>query len=142
VQIGLAAVLDMIIEFTPLESVHSAILFLFVPMVRINLGIVLLSLGLFLGAAYHAGPIIEPFDFWLLHLNAFERLWTYLYQSSVWRLLEYKNSLVIGSFSAVILRVPLLFIGTKLLVVLYLERFMMLIKGSRLSLRLKRGKLF
>jgi uncharacterized protein (TIGR03546 family) len=77
-----------------------------------------------------------------LHLNAFERLWAYLYQSSVWRLLEYNNSLVIGSFLAAILMVPLLYIGTKSLVVLYRERVMMWIKSSRLGLWLKSGKLF
>ena len=141
-QIGLAVCLGMIIGLTPLGSVHNAIFFFFVLMVRVNLGIFLLSLGLFSGVAYLVDPITESFGFWLLHLNAFERLWVYLYQSSVWRLLEYNNSLVIGSFLAAILMVPLLYIGTKSLVVLYRERVMMWIKSSRLGLWLKSGKLF
>ena len=82
-QISLAVCLGMIIGLTPLGSVHNAIFFLFVLMVRVNLGIFLLSLGLFSGVAYLVDPITESFGFWLLHLNAFERLWAYLYQSSV-----------------------------------------------------------
>lgn len=141
-QISLAVCLGMIIGLTPLGSVHNAIFFLFVLMVRVNLGIFLLSLGLFSGVAYFVDPITESFGFWLLHVNAFERLWVYLYQSSVWRLLEYNNSLVIGSFLAAILMVPLLYVGTKSLVVLYRERVMMWVKSSRLGLWLKSGKLF
>lgn len=141
-QISLAVCLGMIIGLTPLGSVHNAIFFLFVLMVRVNLGIFLLSLGLFSGVAYLVDPITESFGFWLLHLNAFERLWVYLYQSSVWRLLEYNNSLVIGSFIVSMLLTPLVFMGTKVLVVQYREKVMTWVQKSRFSVWIKSGNIF
>jgi len=63
----LAVCLGMIIGLTPLGSAHNAIVLLFVLMLRVNLGIFLVSLGLFSGLAYFVDPISELLGFWLLN---------------------------------------------------------------------------
>jgi len=141
-QIGLAVCLGMIIGLTPLGSAHNAIVLLFVLMLRVNLGIFLVSLGLFSGLAYFVDPISELLGFWLLNSIALEGLWTSLYQGSLWRLLEYNNSLVIGSFITTLLITPLVFVCTRLLVIEYRERVMTWVQKSRLGIWIKSGKLF
>lgn len=141
-QISLAVCFGMIVGLTPLGSVHNAIMLLLVLMVRVNLGIFLLSSILFSGSAYLVDPLSESFGFWLLHLAALEGLWTSLYQVSFWRLLEYNNSLVIGSFAVAMLLTPLVFLGTKVLVVQYRDRVMTWVRKSRFSIWVKSGKLF
>ena len=141
-QISLAVCLGMIIGLTPLGSAHNAIVLLFVLMVRVNLGIFSVSLVLFSGLAYLIDPLSESFGFWLLHLAAFEDLWASLYQVGVWRLLEYNNSLVIGSFIVSMLLTPLVFMGTKVLVVQYREKVMTWVQKSRFSVWIKSGNIF
>ena len=141
-QIALAVCLGMIVGFTPLGSSHNAIILLFVLMLRVNLGVFVVSLGLFSGLAYLVDPLSESFGFWLLHLTALEGLWTSLYQVSVWRLLGYNNSLVIGSFVVAMLLTPLVFLGTKVLVVQYREQVMTWVQKSRFSVWVRSGKVF
>lgn len=140
-QIAVAICLGMIMGLTPLTALHNVFVLFIVLVFRVNLGIFLVSLTGFSGVAYLIDPFSELIGYEILTLSLFEPVWVALYQSSVFRLLEYNNTLVMGSLLLALVFSPALYWMTKFLVIQYRQKFMSLVQRSRLSAWLKGGKL-
>ena len=141
-QIALAVVFATIMGLTPLLSPHNILLLLLVLVIRVNLSLFLVSLGFFTITGYLFDPLSNSLGLSLLQAEALQGLWTHLYQSSIWRLLAYNNSLVLGSLTLSLLVSPLVFIATRWLITHYRQRLMAWVNKTRLVLWLKSGKLF
>ncbi len=141
-QIALAVVFASIMGLTPLLSPHNILLLLLVLVIRVNLSMFLTNLGLFTIIAYLFDPLSNSLGLWLLQAEALQSLWTHLYQSSIWRLLAYNNTLILGSLTLSLLLSPLVFIATQWLITHYRQRLMAWIQKTRLALWLKSSRLF
>jgi len=139
-QIGLAVSFALVAGLTPLFSLHNLLVLFLVLVLRVNLLTFLLGTVLFSAA----GRLLEPVFSWLglalLTAQPFERLWTRLYQSPLWRLEGFNNSVVMGSLAislVVFLPVTLLTAslirrhGDRLLARLRLTRLLQILTASR-----------
>lgn len=140
-QIAVAICLGMIMGLTPLSAVHNVLILFLVLIVRVNVGIFLVSLTLFSGIAYLLDPIAEVIGHQLLTSAVLEKMWTAMYQVNLWRLLQFNNTLVLGSFIVAVILSPGLYWMAKTLVVQYRQRFMSWVGKHHLSMWLKGSKL-
>ena len=141
-QISLAIALAAIMGLTPLSSPHNIILLVIVLLVRVNLPIFLLSLGVFTLFAYAFDPLSESLGYWVLHSESLQGLWTTLYQSSFWRLLGYNNTLILGSLLLSLALCPFIVIFGRVLIIQYRQKVMTWVQKTRIALWLKSGKVF
>ncbi|HVO83203.1 MAG TPA: TIGR03546 family protein [Syntrophobacteria bacterium] len=98
-QIGLAASFAVVAGLTPLFSLHNILVLFLVLVLRVNLLTFILGTVLFAAV----GSLLETVCSWLglalLTAQPLERLWTRLYQSPLWRLEDFNNSVVMGSLA-------------------------------------------
>lgn len=107
-QISLAFCLAMIAGFTPFWSLHNLIVLLLVLVIRVNLSAFLLGLAFFSGLAFLLDSLFHRIGLAVLTAGPLEGLWTSLYNSTLWRLERFNNSIVMGSLTAsLLLCVPL-----------------------------------
>lgn len=115
-QISLAFCFGMIAGFTPILSLHNLLILLLVMILRVNISGFLLSLALFSGLSYALDPLFHAVGLKVLMAGRLEGLWTSLYNSSLWRLERFNNTIVMGSLLvSVILFVPLFFVSNLLI---------------------------
>lgn len=111
-QISLALGLSMVAGFTPLFSLHNILILLLVLLLRVNLSAFLLGLAFFSGLAYALDPLFHRLGLAVLTANSLNGLWTTLYNSTVWRLERFNNSIVMGSLLvSLVLLVPFCFLA-------------------------------
>lgn len=96
-QISLAFCFAMVAGLTPLWSLHNIPVFLLVLLLRVNLSAFLLGLAFFSGLAYALDPLFHRLGLAVLTAGALEGPWTTLYNSTLWRLERFNNSIVMGS---------------------------------------------
>ncbi len=103
-QISLGFCLAMVAGFTPLLSLHNVLILLLVLVVRVNLLAFLLGLGVFSGLAYLFDPLFHWNGLQILRTTSLEGVWTSFYNSTLWRLERFNNTIVMGSlvFSLII----------------------------------------
>jgi len=92
-QISLALGLSMVAGLTPLFSLHN----LLVLLLRVNLSAFLLGLAFFSGLAYALDPLFHRIGLAVLTASPLNVLWTTLYNSTLWRVERFNNSIVMGS---------------------------------------------
>jgi len=97
-QISLAFCLAMILGLTPLMSLHNLVVILLMLLVRVNLSACILGWVFFSGIAYILDPLFNLIGLVVLTLKGLEGLWTSLYNSTLFRLAKFNNSIVMGSF--------------------------------------------
>ena len=96
-QISLALAFSLIVGFTPLWSLHNLLVLLIVLLLRVNLSAFLLGTALFSGVAYLLDPLFHRIGLAVLMAPSLEGLWTSLYNSTLWRIERFNNSIVMGS---------------------------------------------
>ncbi|MGH7168281.1 MAG: TIGR03546 family protein [Nitrospiraceae bacterium] len=96
-QISLALGLSMVAGFTPLFSLHNLLVLLLVLLLRVNLSAFLLGLTFFSGLAYALDPLFHRIGLAVLTASPLNGLWTTLYNSTLWRVERFNNSIVMGS---------------------------------------------
>ena len=96
-QISLALAFALITGFTPLWSPHNVLVLLLVLILRVNLSAFLLGTAVFSGVAYLLDPVFHRLGLAVLTAKALEGVWTALYNSTLWRLERFNNSIVMGS---------------------------------------------
>ena len=113
-QISLAVCVGMIVGLTPLFSLHNLFLVLAMLILRVNLSAFLLSWLLFSGLAFLLDPLFHRIGLAVLTADALQGLWTALYNTSLFLLSKFYNTVVMGSllFSAVIC-VPLFLLSNQ-----------------------------
>ena len=96
-QISLGLCFALIAGLTPLWSLHNIVVLLGVLVLRVNLSAFLVALPVFSGLAYLLDPLFHAIGLPLLTSGSLEPLWTSLYNSTLWRLERFNNSIVMGS---------------------------------------------
>lgn len=97
-QISLALGLAMVAGLTPFVSLHNFLIVFLVLILRVNLSAFLLGLAAFSGIAYLLDPLFHRMGLALLTAESLEGIWTTLYNSTIWRLSRFNNSVLMGSF--------------------------------------------
>lgn len=107
-QIAGGIILGMIIGLTPVSSLHNVLIVLLILVLKVNIGMALLSFTIFSGIAYLADPLFHQFGVWILELESMHQTWTTMYNNEWIALTEFYNTVVIGSLvSALILCIPM-----------------------------------
>lgn len=96
-QIGLALAFAMIVGLTPLWSLHNLAVLLLALVLRVNLSAFLLGTAFFSGLAYLLDPLFHRVGLAVLTAPSLEGLWTGRYNSTLWRIERFNNSIVMGS---------------------------------------------
>ncbi|MEW6683957.1 MAG: TIGR03546 family protein [Nitrospirota bacterium] len=106
-QISLALAFSLIAGLTPFWSLHNLLVLLIVLLLRVNLSAFLLGTAFFSGVAYLLDPSFHRLGLAVLMAPSLEGLWTSLYNSTLWRIERFNNSIVMGSLLAsLVLFVP------------------------------------
>ncbi len=141
-QISLALSFAMIAGLTPLWSLHNILVLLLVLILRINLTTFMLGWLGFSGVAYVLDPLFHVFGLHILTNNSLHGLWTALYNSPLWRLSNYNNSILMGSLVISLgLFVPLFFLSN-LVISKYREHILAWVMKSRIVQVLKASKFY
>ena len=131
-QIGLAFSFAMLSGFLPFLSPVNLFVLLLVLLIRMNLSAYLLGMGFFAGVAYLLDPLFSRIGLALLTAAPLDGLWTAMYNSTIWRIQKFNNTVVMGGFAfAVIFFVPL-FLLSNALIRQYRERVLSWVRKSRL----------
>ena len=106
-QISMAFCFSMIAGLTPLWSLHNILVLLLALIIRVNLSTFILGLVFFTGFAYLLDPLFHRLGLALLTADPLEGLWTILYNSPLWRIERFNNSVLLGSLVlSLILLIP------------------------------------
>ncbi|MBI3608344.1 MAG: TIGR03546 family protein [Nitrospirae bacterium] len=96
-QISLALAFALITGFTPLWSLHNLFVLLLVLILRVNLSAFLLGAAVFSGVAYLLDPVFHRLGLAVLTAQPLNGVWTALYNSTLWKVERFNNSVVMGS---------------------------------------------
>ncbi len=141
-QISLGFAFAMVAGFTPLMSLHNLLVLLLVLFLRVNLASFLLGLAFFSALAFALDPLFHQVGLAILTTTALHGLWTELYNSTIWRLERFNNSIVMGSLVvSLALFVPMVVIGNSL-VRKYRDRLLRWVLRSRIMQAFQASKLF
>lgn len=131
-QISLGFAFALIAGFTPLVSLHNLLVLFLILVLRVNLSAFLLGLAFFSGMAYLLDPLFHRIGLAILTAGSLEGLWTALYNSTLWRLDRFNNSIVMGSLIvSLLLFVPLYLISNRL-ILKYREHFLAWVQKTKL----------
>jgi len=108
-QISLAFAFAMIAGFTPFLSLHNLFIILLVLVLRVNLSTFIAGFVIFTGLAYWLDPLFHQIGVSILNAESLSALWTSMYNTSIWRLERFNNTIVMGSMLVSLLAfVPLI----------------------------------
>ncbi len=141
-QVSLAFCFSMVAGLTPFFSLHNIIVLLTVLLLRVNLSGFILGLLVFSGIAYILDPLFHMMGLALLNAEALKSLWSSLYSSTIWRLENYNNTIVMGSlvFSAALF-IPL-YVISNILITKYREHVLEWINKTRFMQAIKASKFY
>lgn len=141
-QIAGGIILGMIIGLTPLSSLHNLFIVVLILVLKVNIGMALLSFTIFSGIAYLADPLFHTFGTRLLKLDGLQNLWTTMYNMEWIALTEFYNTVVMGSLvTAVLLSIPAYFLA-KWGVLQYREHIHARVQKMKIVKALKGTKLY
>ncbi len=106
-QIAGGIILGMIIGLTPVSSLHNVFIVILILVLKVNIGMAILSFTIFSGIAYLADPLFHSFGVWLLEMESMQQTWTNMYNNEWIALTNFYNTVVLGSFvTAILLCIP------------------------------------
>ncbi len=141
-QISLALAFSMIVGFTPLFSLHNLLVILLVLVIRTNIAAFLVGLTVFSGIAYLLDPLFHLLGQLVLTNESLNPLWTSLYNSTLWRLEHFNNTIVMGSvLISLLLFIPFVLM-TNYLIVKYRTSLLQWVNKIRIVQVIKGTKLF
>lgn len=141
-QISLAFCFSMIMGFTPILSLHNLFVLLLALILKVNLSAFILGTIIFSGMAYLIDPLFHWIGFTVLTTSSLKGIWTIFYNSTLWRLERFNNSILMGSLIfSLFLFVPL-YLFTNYLIKKYREELLSWVRKTRLMQILKANKFF
>ena len=141
-QVALAFALALIVGLTPLFSLHNLFVLFLACVIRVNFSAFILGVLFFSGVAWFVDPLSIRMGASLLANPALISTWTELYQSELWRISGYNNTLVLGGLVfALIAFVPVLLIS-RILIIQYRHRVMAWINKLKITQMLKASKFY
>ncbi|MBI3603052.1 MAG: TIGR03546 family protein [Nitrospirae bacterium] len=141
-QISLACCLAMVAGFTPFWSLHNLLVLLVVLLVRVNLSAFLVGLTFFSGLAYLLDPLFHRIGLAALTAGSLEGLWTSLYNSTLWRIERFNNSIVMGSLLFSLLTFLPLYLALNLGIRRYRAHVLAWVEKTRLMQVLKASRFY
>ena len=116
-QISLGIAFAMIVGFTPLWSLHNLLVLFLVMILRVNGAAFMAGIPLFAMLGYVLDPLFHQLGLFLLRLEALNGLWVMMYNSTLWRIEHFNNTIVMGSLVAsLLLFVPVYLLAIRLIV--------------------------
>lgn len=139
-QISLALAFALVVGFTPLWSLHNLVVLFLVMVLRVNFTSFLAGIALFAMLSYLLDPFFHQFGYMILTWEPLHGLFTNMNNSTLWRIENFNNTIVMGSLLAsIICFIPVYFI-TMTLVQRYRTQFIHWVKKTRLAQLLKAKK--
>lgn len=141
-QIALAFCLGFIVGVTPILSVHNAVIFMFVLLLRVHLASFILAVGVFSGIGLLLqGTSINIGELLLTH-SSLHNIFSTLYQFTWFKLAHFHHTFTLGSLVlSCLLAIPLYFIFL-VLIQKYRDYFMAYIENLRIVKALKASKFY
>jgi len=141
-QISLALCFAMLAGFTPICTLHNILVLVLVLILRVNLSAFILALPFFSGIAYILDPLFHKIGFTVLTAGPLLDLWTALYNSTLWRMERFYNTIVMGSllFSLIIF-VPA-YMASNRIILRYREHILEYVRKSRIAQIIKGSKIY
>lgn len=141
-QIAFGIAFGVILGFSPLFSLQTLLVFVFLFFFRVQMGAAFISSFVFSFVAYLFDPLCEMLGSWALELTALEGLYTTLYNLPIIPFTRFNNSLVMGSFLVgMILFIPVFFLSKKM-IIKYRVTILTKIKGTKLFKVIEKTALF
>jgi uncharacterized protein (TIGR03546 family) len=141
-QISLGFCLAMILGLTPFYSLHNILVVFLVLILRVNLSAFILGWAFFSGVAYLLDPLFNRLGLWILTAGFLQGVWTTLYNITLFRLENFSNTIVMGSFFfSIVLFIPL-YIASNMGIRRYRDHVLAWIQKTRVMQFLKASKLY
>ena len=141
-QISMALCFSMVVGLTPLFSPHNLLVLLVILLFRVNLSAFILGLALFKGASYLLDPLFHWIGLSVLTAKPIQGLWTVLYNSTLWRIERFNNSVLMGSLLfSLILFVPV-YLVLNLIIRQYRERVLEWVRKTQIMKAFMASKLY
>ena len=141
-QISLALGFALISGLLPFFSPATLIVLFIVFLLRVNLSAYFLGTAFFAGIAYVLDPLLHRIGLAVLTAAPLEGLWTSLYNSTVWRIQRFNNSVVMGGLvSGVLCFVPLVLLSNAL-IRRYREHVLAWVRKTRLMQAITASKFY
>lgn len=96
-QISLGIAFAMIVGFTPFWSLHNLLVLLLVMILRVNGAAFMAGIALFSLIGYALDPLFHRLGYFILKLESLNGLWVVFYNSTLWRIENFNNTIVMGS---------------------------------------------
>lgn len=141
-QISLGLCFGLVAGLTPVMSLHNLLVLLLVLIFRVNVSAFIASTLFFSGVAWVVDPYLSRIGLAVLKADALNGLWTSLYNSTVFRLERFNNTIVMGSLvTSLVLFIPSFFIFSSL-IHQYRERVLKWINQLKIVQTFKAGRLY
>jgi len=141
-QVSLGLCFSLIVAFTPLVSLHNLLLLLLVLLFRVNLSAFILGLIVFSGVAYLLDPLFHIVGLAVLTVPSLEQLWTTFYNSTIWRVEYFNNTIVMGGLlTALVLFFPAFFIFN-FTIRMYRKHLLSRVQKTKLVQAIKASKVY
>lgn len=141
-QIASGVSLGFILGMSPLFSLQSLLVFLLLFIFRIQLGAAFASAFFFKFIAYLLDPVCHDIGNTLLQKKSLEPLFTHLYNLPIIPLTRFNNTIVLGSGVLAILFLPIVFIGSTLLIKKYRKTVVARFEKTKLWKAIKATSLY
>lgn len=141
-QISLALGFSMISGFLPFFGPVGLAVLLVVFLVRVNLSSYFLGTAFFSGIAYLLDPLFHRLGLAVLSAGLLEGLWTSLFNSTIWRIQHFNNSVVMGGIVfSLLCFIPLVLI-LNMLIRKYREHILTWVRKTRLMQIITASRLY
>ena len=141
-QISLALCFSMAAGLPPLFSLHNVLVLLVVFLLRVNLSAFFLGTAFFSGLAYVLDPLFHWIGLTVLTAGGLNGLWTSMYNTTIWRIVRFNNSAVMGSFLFSALSFLPLFFLLNLAIRRYREHVLAWVRRTRIMQAFTASRLY
>lgn len=136
--LGFALISGLLNFFSPLNLLVLFVVFL----LRVNLSAYFLGTAFFAGVAYLLDPLLHRIGLAVLTAGTLEGLWTTLYNSTVWRIQRFNNSVVMGGLVFSILCFVPLVLLSNMLVRKYREHVLAWVRKTKVMQAITASKFY
>lgn len=137
---GIAA--GFILGMTPALSLQSLLVFICLFFFRIQIGAAFISAFFFAFIAFLLDPVFHAAGSFILQMQSLKPLFTTLYNMPIVPYTRFNNSIVMGSGIVALLLSPVIYIGSKILVIKYRKIVVERIKETKLWKALKATSIY
>lgn len=141
-QIAFAGGFALIIGLTPLWSVHNVLVLLLVFVLRVHLASFFVLWAVFTGFAFLLDPWFDHLGYQWLTSDAWEGLWTRLYQSDWWQVTRFNHTITLASLAASLLLFLPTVLSLRVAVVRYRDRVMPILSRMKIVQAAKASRLY